>query len=931
MVTTIQPSFAKGEISPTLHGRVDTAMYAVALKSASNVIVRKTGGVDNRPGQYFIGPAKSHDYAPRLRRFQFKTTDAYMLEFGHRYMRVIRNDGYVLETAKTIASATQAYPVVLTVTGHGWSNGTQVFVVNGGGMTEIEGRFFSVSQKTANTFELVDQIFQEDVNGASYTAYSSGGTVARIYEIETPYDKLHLRELKFKQSADVVTITHPLYAPMELTREDHDDWTLTAPTFEPSVEPPENLAVVANTTASETYEYTVTAVKADGEESLRGLNPTPANISSITNANPAVVTTTAAHGLENDDEIHLAAVDGMTELNGRRFTVSNKTATTFALLGEDSSDYTPYSGGGTVQQTFVRILNGHATADNTISWTSVADAQKYLIYKKKNGSFGLLNETVGTSFTDENQAPDMSSQPPIAKNPFRLAGDYPGAVGFHEQRRVFGGSDNKPDTSEYSRTGNYSNFTISSPIQADDAITATLPAGQVNQIRHYVSGDDLLVFSSGSETRVNSGTDSAFGPESIKQKQASVWGSSHAEPIRIGPTILYVHESELMVRSLGYSLQVDGYTGADITLLAGHLFGEVVNREVVSLKDWAYVRSPGNLITAVRSDGTAAVLTYEQEQEVLAWSRLETDGLYESVDAIRPLADDKDDAFFFVVRRVINGHVVRFIERTWNRRFNDVRDAFFLDAGVTYDEPIAITDVSAAGVIRATGHGLTVGDEVDVSDILWLPTTGEFGTQSQPDQLNLHRYKVATVSGSSITLETLAGDAIDFSDFTAYVKGGVLRKVVSEVSGLWHLEGATVGVVANGSVLTDRVVENGTVSIDEGASRIHIGLRYTSEIETLRIEVPQTTIQGKLKKVTAVTVRVLNSREFVAGPDEDHFEELKLRQYEAMNTPVELFSGDLRIIINSGWDTKGSVLIRQHKPLPLSVLAVIPEFQVENA
>jgi hypothetical protein len=925
MPTTIQPSFAKGEIAPALYGRVDTAMYAVGLATARNFIIRKTGGADNRPGQKLVAPVANHSYAPRLRRFQFKTTDTYILEFGHLYMRVIRNDGLVLTDEKPISSVSQASQARMGVTGHGWANGTHVYVYDVDGMDEISDRHFLVANSTTDDFRLVDQIYQSSVNSTSYGAFSSG-KVAKVYQITTPYEKEHLQELKFKQSADVITITHPKYPTYELTRLDHDDWQLSQPSFEPSISWPTNLAVTPNTTGTETYSYTVTAVKDTGEESLRGLNPTTVTIIGATQTNPVRIQTSAAHNLENDDEVYIVGVTGMEELNGRRFTIGNKDADEFDLVGEDGTEHTPYGGGGTAQLTFVRITNGDTTPDNTISWSAVSGAQKYLIYRRKGGGFGLINETVGTSYTDENNSPDMSSQPPIAKNPFRLEGDYPGAVGFHEQRRVFGGSDNKPDTSIYSRTGNYSNFTISSPIQADDAITATLPAGQVNQIRHYVSGEDLLVFSSGSETRVNSGTDSAFGPESIKQKAASVWGCSHLEPIRIGPTVLFVHESELFVRSLGYSIQVDNYTGTDMTLLAGHLFGEVVNREQVRMIDWAYARSPGNLITGVRSDGVAVTLTYEQEQEVMAWSRLETDGDYERVEAIRPSASDKEDAFYFVVRRVLNGRVVRFIERSVSRRFNDIRDAFFVDAGATYDEPVAITNISASGVILAPGHGLVDGDEVDLSDIVWVPVSGDFGKRVQPDQLNLHRYTVDNATANSFTLV----DA-DFSEFTPYVKGGVARKVVNEVFGLWHLEGSTVAVVANGSVMPDQTVTNGRIAVEGGASRIHVGLRYVSDLGTLDIEVPQVTAQGLLKRVSAVTLMLDKSRECFVGPDEDTLVEMKIREDEDMGSPVELHTGKFRITIDGTWNTKGRVLIRQFQPLPLSVLAVIPEFSVEEA
>lgn len=926
MPTVIQPSFAKGEISPSLHGRVDTTMYAVGLETGRNVRVRKTGGAENRPGMKFVVPVADHSYAPRIYRFRFKTTDTYALEFGDRYMRVIRNDGLVLETAKDITGATQADPSRLTVVGHGWPVGTHVYVTEVLGMTELNGRHFKVANTSADNFDLVDQIFRTNVDSTDYGAYVSGGKVAKVYQIETPYTIEDAYTLKFTQSADVITITHPSYPPKELRRTDHDEWVLATPAFEPSIDAPTDLAAVASAPDATTYTYTVTAVKDTGEESLRGLNPTTKNITGATNANP-VRMAAIGHDFSNDDEIYIDGITGMTELNGRRFQIGNKDADHFDLIGEDGTNYTPYAGAGTAQQTFIRITNGATTPDNDITWSPVAGAQKYVIYKQKDqGKFGLIGETVGTTFNDDNLAPDMSSSPPIQRNPFRLAGDYPAAVGFFEQRRVMGGSDNKPDTSHYSRTGNYSNFTISSPLQADDAITATLPAGQVNSIRHYVGGDDLMVFTSGSENRVNSGTDSAFAPDSIRQRQSSIWGCSHREPIRIGTKVLYVTDDDLSVRNFGYSLQIDNYTGNDLTLLAGHFFGEVENRSLITLVDWAHARSPGSLVAAVRSDGQVVLLTYEEEQEVLAWTRWDTDGLFERVTSIQPSATDKEDAFYFVVRRFINGKVVRFIERTWNRRFNNVKDCFFVDAGMSYDRPLAITDISAAGLVTAPAHGLSVAEEVEFDDIVWVPVPGAFGKRTQPEQLNGRRFTVATVPSAN----TFTVSGADFSDFTAYVRGGAARKIVTEVTGLHHLEGTSVTILADGSVMPAQVVSAGAISLPNGAARVHVGLGFVSDVGLLNIEVPQTTIQGKLKKVVAVTARVEKTREFLVGPDEDNLTEAKFRDTEAMGDPTRMLTGDHRIIVDSGWDSKGRLLFRQYRPLPFTLLAAIPEFVVED-
>jgi len=201
MTTYIQPSFARGEISDDLYGRVDTEAYDAAVRKARNMIVHAHGGISNRPGLQYIASVKTHSTQPVLVEFRFKTTDTYILEFGNLYMRVIRNDALVLETAKTISGATSANPVVVTATSHGYSNGDEVYISGVVGMTEINNRHFTVANKTTNTFQLTSQVDDSNINGSAYTTYSRAGTAEKVYEITTPYATAHLADLNFTQSA----------------------------------------------------------------------------------------------------------------------------------------------------------------------------------------------------------------------------------------------------------------------------------------------------------------------------------------------------------------------------------------------------------------------------------------------------------------------------------------------------------------------------------------------------------------------------------------------------------------------------------------------------------------------------------------------------------------------------------------------------------
>lgn len=904
---------------------MDTAAYQVGLKRARNCIIHPYGGVSNRPGLLFCGPVKDHDYAPRLITFKYKTDDQYVLEFGDGYMRVMRNDEHVTEASKNISAVAIGNPVVVTSAAHGYSNGDEVFIEGVGGTTEINGRRFLVANKGTDTFELADQVDGAIIDGSAYSAYTSGGTVARIYAITTPYAYADLDNLKFVQSADVMTLTHKGYAMGELRRTDHNAWTLTEPTFAPSQAGPTSVTVTPDSGASTTVRYRVTALSDEGEESLPGLISTTKNITGITKANPAVVTS-AAHGYLDGDEVYITGVVGMTELNGRRFIVAGKTTDTYQLRDEDSSDYTAYTSGGTTQATFVRITNSASTFANTVAWTAASGAVKYSIYREKSGIFGFIGESESTSFKDDNFAPDLDVTPPSQRNPFRGSGNQPGTVSYYEQRRVFGGSDEKPDTTEYSVVGSANNMSKSSPGQDDDAITATLNAQEVNEIRHFVPLTDLLVLTSGSEWRVNSGQDGAFAASTLKQKPQSYWGCSHTRPLVAGNTVLFVQEGALAVRSLGYSFSIDSYTGNEMSLLANHLF------ESYGIRDWAYARVPEPIIHIVREDGAGVTFTFNQEQEVIAWTPWDTSGKFERVTVARSSADASEDSAYFVVRRIRgDGTVVRYIERTHSRRFTDVRDCFFVDSGLSYDSPITITNITlgATTTITAAAHGLSNGDYVDLFDIEWVPDVDEFFTEEQPDQLNRRRYKVANKTTDTFEIVDADDDsAIDSSDYSAYVEGGTVRKAVSTLTGYWHLEGRTLVALCDGNVVEDLVVEDGQIDLGARYSRVHAGLRFVTDIETLSPEAPAGTIQGKLKKIGDLTIRFLKSRGLLIGNDETDLIDTAWRENEDYGDPTALFTGDKGLPPGPDWNTHGRVFMRQKDPLPVTILSIIPEITI---
>lgn len=234
----ISTSFANGEISPLIYGRPDLSQYQNSVRQLENFIVTPQGAITRRPGTYFVNEVKDSSKVTRLIGFQFSTIQSYVLEFGHNYIRFFKDNGAVLETAKNITGATAANPCVITSNGHGFANGDSVYITGVTGMTELNGRFFTVANQAANTFEL------SGVNSTAYTAYAAGGTVSRVYTLTTTYASTDVMALNVTQSADTMYIVHPSFHPKKLTRTAHTSWTIADVAFTDGPYLSENVSTV---------------------------------------------------------------------------------------------------------------------------------------------------------------------------------------------------------------------------------------------------------------------------------------------------------------------------------------------------------------------------------------------------------------------------------------------------------------------------------------------------------------------------------------------------------------------------------------------------------------------------------------------------------------------------------------------------------------
>lgn len=566
------------------------------------------------------------------------------------------------------------------------------------------------------------------------------------------------------------------------------------------------------------------------------------------------------------------------------------------------------------------------TASATIVWPAVTGATYYIVYKDNAGAgiYGFIGRATALTFTDRNITAVKTDTPPNGADPFVGANNYPGAVGYFQQRLVFAGSNASPQTFWMSKTGLFKNFGYSIPNKDDDAITFTIASTEVNKVRHLIGLRKLLGLTSGGEWTFTGG-DTGLTAKTIQASQEGYDGSAIVPPVVVGSSAVYVQARGSRVSSFGYSLEADGFAAGDLTLFSAHLFR---GYELTSV---AFQKIPDSIVWYVRDDGVLLGMTYLPEQQLVGWHWHDTDGFVESIACI---PEGQEDALYMVVRRTINGVQKRYVERMATRQVLSIEDAFFVDCGLTYDG----RNTNTAKTMTLSGGATWQYPEVVTMTALGHApfTVGSVGNQYS---LKL----TATDDNDDVTTETVRVEVVGYASATVVtvklliVCPPALRNVAltgwarqaKTISGLGHLEGKTVSILADGSVHPQRVVTSGSVVLQEAAGVAHIGLPYKSDMETLDLELKNgnETVLDKKIAVTSLTVLVEESRGIFAGKDKNSLYEAKTER-DTYEQALDSITGQVEINVSNDWQGKGRVFIRQSDPLPLSVLAVIPEVTI---
>ena len=530
---------------------------------------------------------------------------------------------------------------------------------------------------------------------------------------------------------------------------------------------------------------------------------------------------------------------------------------------------------------------------------------------------------------------------------------FPTCVTFFEQRLVFAGTTNQPQTVFFSKSGDYENMdaNIGGTVADSDAIIYTIASNQVNAIRFMTATRTLVIGTAGGEFTVSGGgTDSAITPTNILIKKQSNHGSSNLDAVSVGNVTLFLQRAKRKVRELAYNFDVDGYLAPDMTILSEHITEG-------GLSQLAYQQEPNQIIWGVRGDGELIGLTYQREQEVTAWHRHIFGGIFGI-----PTITVTDYANIITGTRIVitksDGTQITFTSTTGTASAQQFKTETNNNTTAT-NLKNAINTANSASL---TGVTATVNSNV-ITLVETTPTGLSYLTMKSFDTTRL-----TTVSQTKAECESVAVIPTDNDEYQTWVIikrtiNNITRRYVeflntfkftatdnttfnfldsaasysgaaaTTISGLDYLEGQTVNILSNGSTHPTKIVTDGSITLDKASTDVKVGLGYQSILQTMRLDAGSQngTSQAKTKRIYEITLRLFESIGVEVGGNLGDMERVPFRKSsDVMDQGLPTFNGDKTVEFRGNYDTDGFIFVRQTQPLPLTVLSLYPDLQTND-
>lgn len=528
--------------------------------------------------------------------------------------------------------------------------------------------------------------------------------------------------------------------------------------------------------------------------------------------------------------------------------------------------------------------------------------------------------------------------------------DGPRAVRFHDGRLWYAGTRMSPDVIVGSVSDDYDNFDRgtnfgSTPTIGEDdkAIVRRVQGGRLQTVLWMASMSNYLIIgSAGGEFRLFASDNGVMTPTNTVVRSATTRGSAYLNPIQTDSQILFTHQSKREFFELKYDVVKDNFASRNLLLL-GEDIPDIDENGLGGLLRSTFQETPDRTVWLVHGDGSLVSLTYEPDQKVIAAAihRVGIDVVVEDVvSVVNP--DNKLQELWFLATYDSSTYVCYMAAPyrptlprqgvTQRQRMAALDQAHYVDVGLRLDSPKLITGFTKANpvVVTCPGHDFSNGDVI------------RHRVPQEPADLDM---LAATISGVTTDTYTLTGvDGTDWEDLTVVSNqvttnwnAPLARKEVSSVSGLTHLAGKEVAVLADGKVHPRCTVSGGgSITLAWPASIVSVGLPYKFLGETERF-VGGTRLGANLGQhagINQVIVYVLNSvggKVSVGDGTQLALRDLITMQADQpMDRATPLFTGPVEVDVDQDWSIEPSVYFESDEPLPMTVLAIAPRAEINE-
>ena len=683
------------------------------------------------------------------------------------------------------------------------------------------------------------------------------------------------------------------------------------------------------------------------------------SISGATSANPGVFTTSSLHGYSTNQEVFLTGLTGgFSVLNGRFFYIaSTPTTTTFTLKDVNGSviNTTGFAAtsSGTTQRVY-KIQSPFIESElEDVKYAQQAD----LMWLTHQNYYPVTLKRLA----DDNWVLDLTNQlngaAPLnlCKNNDTQKLTLPRAVCFTADGRLsFGGTLSNPSTiwgskqpDQSNGSPNYTNFGTSTVLVATDGYCYTMASngGKADYIHWISTTTKFQIIGAASSVRrvYGAAEDSSASPLAINIKAVNTFGADSAMPAIAGSSFFYIERGSQRIRSIDYDYEIDAYDTTDMNLVAEHISYD--------MEQLTFQNATPDVLWGRRLDGKLTGMTYKSKENIAGWHRhklggshLDTNGVTQPYGKVINTGvtsrSNKGERLWLVVERVINGTTQRTVEYIQDQpRYPIMADFYtgnktsdvtkFTDAN--YEVAKDSLHLDCAGIYDGTITGVNLSLSASTGSSVTVTSDTAFFTLSMVNRQIWNKYN-STGSGSgratitAFTSSTQVTVKITSNFDRTTLSSGKWMLTANTITALNHLEGQTVGVVADGAPIADQVVSNGAISLpnNQQASKVLVGLRYTGIIQTLNLDFGGQTGSSKNKRrqTYKAYIQVLNTIGVKIGTDIYNLQTPRFPNNQ-LDRGTPMYSGELEQILSDSWlgGTK-QLSIVQDQPLPCHILGI---------